>query len=75
MGSLMIEEDTKDRLIALTDWPNYHPWPSEAGLRNLVNKAKTENNGFDAVILRIGRRILISEKEFFKWVSLKNEGL
>lgn len=55
------------RLIPLTDWPNHHPWPPLGGLRHLVFHAKT--NGFERVIKRVGRRILIDEKAFFAWVE------
>jgi hypothetical protein len=59
------------RLIPLTQWPEYHPHPSVGGLRHLVFNAKT--NGFDQVIRRIGRRILIDEAAFFAWVEETNQ--
>ncbi len=37
----------KPRLIPLTEWPNYHPWPTVSGLRHLV--FYSYKNGFDAV--------------------------
>jgi hypothetical protein len=59
------------RLIALTDWNDYHSWPPQGGLRHLVFHAKT--NKFDQVVRRIGRRVLIDEAAFFEWAS-KNGG-
>lgn len=61
---------TSRRLIALTHWNRYHPWPPIGGLRHLVFHAKT--NGFHAVIRRVGRRILIDEQAFFRWVDAVN---
>jgi hypothetical protein len=55
------------RLIPLLEWNNHHPWPPTGGLRHLVFNAKT--NGFEKVVKRIGRRILIDEKAFFKWID------
>lgn len=61
--------DTK--LIPITQWNNYHPWPSQAGLRWLVFNEKT--NGFNKVVCRAGRRVLIDELEFFKWAKSNND--
>ncbi len=65
-------ENSNPRLIPLTDWPNHHAWPPMGGLRHLVFHAKS--NGFDAVIRRVGRRILIDEAAFFLWIARQNEG-
>jgi hypothetical protein len=56
-----------DRLIPLTKWSNYHPWPSVGGLRYLVFFA--EANGFQSCVRRAGRRVLIDEKAFFEWMD------
>lgn len=53
------------RLIPVSDWPEHHAWPPVGGLRHLIFNAKS--NGFDKVIRRIGRRVLIDEKAFFDW--------
>ncbi len=55
------------RLIPLTDWPQFHSYPPIGGLRALVFNGKT--NGFNKVIRRIGKRVLIDEAEYFKWVD------
>ena len=55
------------RLIPVTDWANYHPWPPIGGLRHLIFHANS--NGFDQVIRRIGRRVLIDETSFFQWAE------
>lgn len=54
-------------LIPVPDWNNHHPWPPIGGLRHLIFNAHT--NGFNKVIRRIGRRVLIDEAAFFEWVD------
>lgn len=58
------------RLIPLSKWNDYHPWPPKGGLRHLVFYEKT--NGFEKVVRRCGRRVLIDEAAFFAWVSSQN---
>ena len=60
------------RIIPLSKWEQFHPWPTTAGLRHLVFHAG--NNGFNAVIRRVGRRVLIDEAAFFAWVDTQNGG-
>jgi hypothetical protein len=54
-------------LIPVPKWNNHHEWPPPGGLRHLIFYAKT--NGFDRVIRRVGRRVLIDEEKFFQWVE------
>lgn len=68
----MNHSNNQSRYIPLTDWPNHHPWPPLGGLRHLVFNAKA--NGFDAVIRRAGRRVLIDEQAFFSWLNKQNIG-
>ena len=58
---------SQTRFIPLTKWPDYHPWPTVAGMRWLVFNA--EKNGFVSVVRRAGRRVLIDEHAFFNWVN------
>lgn len=60
------------RLIPLTDWGKYHPWPPLGGLRHLVFHGK--KNGFDVVLRRVGSRLLIDEAAFFAWVQQRSGG-
>ena len=60
-----MQNDKKTRLIPVPDWNTYYPWPSQGGLRHLIFYANT--NGFDQVIRRIGRRVLIDEAAFHAW--------
>lgn len=67
---MAIEQMTSTRVIPLTDWPKYHPWPPIGGLRHLV--FNSDKNGFKGVIRRSGRRVLIDETAFFEWVRENN---
>lgn len=58
------------RLIPVPKWNDFHIWPTEAGLRFYIFNA--EFNGFDQVIKRIGRRILIDEAAFFTWTEKRS---
>lgn len=62
---------TKKKLIPVTQWNDHHAWPPAGGLRHLIfNEHK---NGFHKVIKRVGKRVLIDENAFFKWVEEQNE--
>jgi hypothetical protein len=59
-------------LIPVTKWNQYHPWPPLGGLRHLIFNAKT--NGFDSAFKRVGRRVLVDEREFFAVIDRNNGG-
>ncbi len=59
------------RLIKMSKWNDFHPWPPIGGLRHLAFNAKI--NGFDKVIKRCGRTVLIDEDAFFVWVEEQNQ--
>jgi hypothetical protein len=59
--------DGNTRFIPVTDWNKFHVWPPLGGLRHLVFHGAS--NGFDAVVRRCGRRVLIDERAFFDWVE------
>ena len=58
------------RLIPVTKWNEHHQWPPIGGLRHLIFFA--EENGFEKVIRRCGRRVLIDEAAFFQWMEEQN---
>jgi hypothetical protein len=58
------------RMIPLTKWPEFHTWPTAAALRYYVFNG--EHNGFNTVFKRVGRRILIDEEAFFRWIETRN---
>ena len=59
------------RLIPVPKWPEHHDWPPIGGLRHLIFHA--ESNGFDKVIKRCGRRVLIDEAAFFEWIEQQSK--
>ena len=60
-------DDKQRRLIPASRWNDYHPWPPQGGLRYLIFHERT--NGFEKVVRRCGRRVLIDEAAFFQWVE------
>lgn len=58
------------RLIPVTKWNEFHDWPPAGGLRHLIFHAET--NGFKSAFLRVGRRVLVDENEFFNCVERQN---
>lgn len=62
------ENSPKTRFFTVAKWP--HPWPPPGGIRHLIFHAKT--NGFNQVIKRVGRTVLIDEAAFFLWVEQNN---
>lgn len=59
------------RLIPLTLWPHYHLYPTVYRLRHFVFHA--DSNGFHRCIRRVGKKILISETDYFEWVEEVNQ--
>jgi hypothetical protein len=55
------------RFFTVRQWTEQKHWPPLGGLRHLIFHAKS--NGFDAVIRRVGRRILLSEAAFESWIE------
>lgn len=58
------------KIIPLIDWPKHHAWPPIGGLRHLVFHA--DKNGFNKVVRRAGRRVLLDEQAFFQWLDEQN---
>lgn len=58
------------RLIPLSKWNQYHDFPTISSLRHLV--FFEEQNGFNKVIRRIGKKIYLCERSFFEWVNEQN---
>ena len=71
----MSEEATRvsQKLIPIPNWNQYHQWPTQSGLRYWIFHSRT--NGFDKVIRRIGRRVLIDEAAFFEWINAQQGGV
>ena len=62
---------SENRLMTVRDFCASHSWPPEGGLRHLVFFAA--ENGADAFIRRVGRRVLIDEAAFFSWVDAQKD--
>jgi hypothetical protein len=61
-----LQHDAPGRdFISVPDWPKYPPWLSEYGLMHLIFNRET--NGFNQIIRRTGRRILMDEEAFLEW--------
>jgi hypothetical protein len=58
------------RLIPISQWNEFHTWPPQGGLRRLVFHENT--NGFKTAFVRVGRRVLVNEAEFFACIERKN---
>ena len=67
MDNTVDKNSEKTRLIPVTKWNEYHPWPPIGGLRHLIFYEHT--NGFHHCIVRLGRRVLINEGKFFEWAN------
>lgn len=60
------------RYIPVPQWNRFHPWPTTAGIRNLIFFAKEKS--FEHVVVRVGRRVLLDEKAFLEWISRQGVG-
>ena len=67
-----IEENCSNqpRYLTVNEWCKEKSWPPVGGLRHLIFHAET--NGFDKVIRRCGRRILLNEQEFIRFIETNN---
>ncbi len=54
-------------LLTVRQCAERHPFIGERGLRNLIFNAET--NGFSAVLIRVGRKVLIHEENYFAWIQ------
>jgi len=55
------------KLMTVDQFSKKHPAFSVPGLRHYIHLEK--QNGFDAVVVRVGRRVFIDEEKFFEWVE------
>ena len=62
---------TTTQLSTISQFVEKHPFATHGGLRHLIFHSQA--NGFGRVIKRMGRRILIDEKEFFTWLEDNNK--
>lgn len=68
LTSMLNPTEKESRIIELSKWNEYHPYPTVGALRQYY--FKREKNGFEDVIEYGGAnagRILIVEDKFFAW--------
>ncbi|WP_435641112.1 hypothetical protein [Micavibrio aeruginosavorus] len=69
-GDATPDQDKNFSFLTVKQFSKKHPAFPEGGIRHLIFYEKT--NGFNRVIRRVGRRVLLDENAFFRWVEEKN---
>lgn len=69
MKEKYITSEEVRRLIPVPKFNNFHPDPSPAAIRWLIFKNKDD---FRRCVVRRGRRVLIDEPEYFRWLAEQN---
>lgn len=67
MHSTQAADNLAPRLIPVTQWGEHFSWPTESALRSYIFNG--HKNGFDRVVRRVGRRVLIDVQAFFLWIE------
>jgi hypothetical protein len=70
-ASVGIEPSKKKNFLTCKQVCERYPWPPKGGLRHLIFNA--DRNGFDKVIRRVGKRVLIDEDEFIRYIEGKGQ--
>ena len=78
----MTQNNSTRTLLTVRQFSEAHPAFPEGSLRNLIFLAKTRKttqgtiagNGLDVALVRIGRKVLIDESKFFRWIDEQQEG-
>ncbi len=68
-------------LLTVRQFSDKHPAFPQGSLRNLIflsenrktSKGTIIGNGLDIALIRIGKKLLIDEIKFFKWVDAQQE--
>lgn len=55
------------RLLTVSQFVEKHTWATKGGLRALLFNRK--KNGLDVAVVRLGRRLLLDEGQFFQWLE------
>lgn len=63
---------TESRLLTVEQAVQAGLYPNAGGLRWLIFKSHKNANGFAPAFKRIGRRVLVDEREFLRIVNEKN---
>lgn len=64
------------RILPVTQWSRHHDWPTLPGLRWMIFNRERNGLAASGALRRVGRRVLIEEAAFFRWVrgQAANEG-
>jgi hypothetical protein len=63
--------DATPRLIPLTQWNDYHIFPTIGGMRHIAFNRKS--NGFARAFVHVGRRLVVVEAVFFEVIAELNQ--
>jgi len=62
-------------IFSVKEFCKRNPTFTQSSLRWLIFNIEKKGNGFEKVVRRIGRRILINEPDFFEWLDAqKHQG-
>ena len=69
------------RLVTVAQFCQKHQDLTESAVRWLIHQAKSRNsakslskpNGFDMVIFRRGRRVLLDEDQYARWMDMQHQ--
>lgn len=79
-GNCMNQSTHPRPLFSVRRFSEKHPEFSQSSLRGLIDKARERfssrgtipSNGLEMALVRVGRRVLIDEEAFFRWLALQN---
>ena len=61
------------RYIPVSQFDQYHPWPTPQSIRNRIHKASRGiDPGFLNCIKRAGGRVLVDEQAFLTWLEAQS---
>ena len=61
------------RYIPVSQFDQYHPWPTPQSIRNRIHAAKRgTDSDFLKCIKRAGGRVLVDEQAFLSWLEAQS---
>lgn len=61
-------------LSTVKQFPTKYPAFTQGGLRSLIFNEYTNGLAESGAIIRIGRKVLINDELFFRWIEAQNQG-
>lgn len=71
---LQNKNHAESRLIPITKWNKYHPWPPIGGFRYIVHQ-ETRNKSNPDWLIKSGTTLLIDEIKFFEWTRKRSDNI